>query len=191
MLKWIVQEKSLSSCWSGTLWHLFPFLCLFSSFDSFDVVLLVWHAWWTEYLHFICVSLQQVVIMLVIDKENDCALLSRQSRFVPRMWSCLAGFMEVCGALSSLERKLNCQSGNLELLFTCLDSLVWTRNNTKIYSMHSLCFLILYSAEALFFLHLLIAIFILSLLARRKLRRGSEKRNKGGNWYWSRWSSLS
>ncbi|KAL0382911.1 UNVERIFIED_CONTAM: Nudix hydrolase 19, chloroplastic [Sesamum calycinum] len=37
-----------------------------------------------------------VVIMLVIDKENDRALLSRQSRFVPRMWSCLAGFIEVC-----------------------------------------------------------------------------------------------
>jgi NADH pyrophosphatase NudC (nudix superfamily) len=37
----------------------------------------------------------QVVIMLVIDKENDRALLSRQSRFVPRMWSCLAGFIEV------------------------------------------------------------------------------------------------
>jgi len=35
------------------------------------------------------------VIMLVIDKENDRALLSRQSRFVPRMWSCLAGFIEV------------------------------------------------------------------------------------------------
>lgn len=34
--------------------------------------------------------------MLVIDKENDRALLSRQSRFVPRMWSCLAGFIEVC-----------------------------------------------------------------------------------------------
>jgi len=37
----------------------------------------------------------QVVIMLVIDKENDRELLSRQSRFVPRMWSCLAGFIEV------------------------------------------------------------------------------------------------
>ncbi|GMN63938.1 hypothetical protein TIFTF001_033015 [Ficus carica] len=35
-----------------------------------------------------------VVIILVIDKENDRALLSRQSRFVPRMWSCLAGFIE-------------------------------------------------------------------------------------------------
>ena len=36
-----------------------------------------------------------VVIMLVIDRENDRALLSRQARFVPRMWSCLAGFIEV------------------------------------------------------------------------------------------------
>jgi NAD+ diphosphatase len=35
-----------------------------------------------------------VVIMLVINEENDCALLSKQSRFVPRMWSCLAGFIE-------------------------------------------------------------------------------------------------
>lgn len=34
--------------------------------------------------------------MLVIDREHDRALLSRQSRFVPRMWSCLAGFIEVC-----------------------------------------------------------------------------------------------
>lgn len=33
--------------------------------------------------------------MLVIDRENDRALLSRQSRYVPRMWSCLAGFIEV------------------------------------------------------------------------------------------------
>ena len=37
----------------------------------------------------------QVVIMLVIDKERDSAILARQSRFVPRMWSCLAGFIEV------------------------------------------------------------------------------------------------
>ncbi|XAR60359.1 NAD(+) diphosphatase [Bertholletia excelsa] len=36
-----------------------------------------------------------VVIMLVIDRENDRALLSRQSRFVPRMWSCLAAFIKV------------------------------------------------------------------------------------------------
>jgi NADH pyrophosphatase NudC (nudix superfamily) len=34
----------------------------------------------------------QVVIMLVTNKENVRALLSRQSRFVPRVWSSLAGF---------------------------------------------------------------------------------------------------
>lgn len=33
--------------------------------------------------------------MLVIDKERDAVVLGRQSRFVPRMWSCLAGFIEV------------------------------------------------------------------------------------------------
>lgn len=40
--------------------------------------------------------------MLVVDRENDRVLLSRQSRFVPRMWSCLAGFIEV-HAFSNLE----------------------------------------------------------------------------------------
>lgn len=38
--------------------------------------------------------------MLVIDRENDRALLSKQSRFVPRMWSCLAGFIEVLHRLN-------------------------------------------------------------------------------------------
>ncbi|KAL8152539.1 hypothetical protein V2J09_010299 [Rumex salicifolius] len=46
-----------------------------------------------------------VVIMLVIDKENDRALLSRQSRFVPRMWSCLAGFMEPGESLEEAVRR--------------------------------------------------------------------------------------
>ena len=45
--------------------------------------------------------------MLVIDKENDRALLSRQSRFVPRMWSCLAGFIEV-RVTSSLMHMVMC-----------------------------------------------------------------------------------
>lgn len=40
--------------------------------------------------------------MLVIDKENDRALLSRQSRYVPRMWSCLAGFIEVSAPAENL-----------------------------------------------------------------------------------------
>ncbi|KAK8947598.1 Nuclear transcription factor Y subunit A-10 [Platanthera guangdongensis] len=35
-----------------------------------------------------------VAIMLVIDKENDRILLIRRSRFVPCLWSCLAGFIE-------------------------------------------------------------------------------------------------
>jgi len=41
--------------------------------------------------------------MLVIDKENDRALLSKQSRFVPRMWSCLAGFIEVVHLTSKVK----------------------------------------------------------------------------------------
>ncbi|GLJ30791.1 hypothetical protein SUGI_0610860 [Cryptomeria japonica] len=35
-----------------------------------------------------------VVIMLVIDKVNNRALLARQSQFLSHMWSCLAGFIE-------------------------------------------------------------------------------------------------
>ncbi|GJX97784.1 NUDIX hydrolase [Tanacetum coccineum] len=46
-----------------------------------------------------------VVIMLVIDKENDRALLSKQSRFVPRMWSCLAGFLEPGESLEEAVRR--------------------------------------------------------------------------------------
>ncbi|KAE8669148.1 Nudix hydrolase isoform 2 [Hibiscus syriacus] len=38
--------------------------------------------------------LDPVVIMLIIDRENDRALLGRQPRFPPLMWSCLAGFIE-------------------------------------------------------------------------------------------------
>ncbi|KAK7411213.1 hypothetical protein VNO78_02645 [Psophocarpus tetragonolobus] len=46
-----------------------------------------------------------VVIMLVIDRENDRALLSKQSRFVPRMWSCLAGFIEPGESLEEAVRR--------------------------------------------------------------------------------------
>jgi len=46
-----------------------------------------------------------VVIMLVIDKDNDRALLSHQSRFVPRMWSCLAGFIEPGESLDEAVRR--------------------------------------------------------------------------------------
>ncbi|MBA0852034.1 hypothetical protein Goshw_000313 [Gossypium schwendimanii] len=46
-----------------------------------------------------------VVIMLVIDRENNCVLLGRQSRFVPRMWSCLAGFIEPGESLEEAVRR--------------------------------------------------------------------------------------
>lgn len=49
--------------------------------------------------------LDPVVIMLVIDKERDCAVLGRQSRFVPRMWSCLAGFIEPGESLEEAVRR--------------------------------------------------------------------------------------
>lgn len=42
--------------------------------------------------------------MLVIDKENDRALFSKQTRFVPRMWTCLAGFLEVRFRLLVLQK---------------------------------------------------------------------------------------
>lgn len=59
---------------------------------------------------------EQVVIMLVIDKANDRALLSRQSRFVPRMWSCLAGFIEVWDPLIGIYE--------IELLFLIGDYVI-------------------------------------------------------------------
>jgi len=52
-----------------------------------------------DHLSHVPCDVKQVVIMLVIDKENDRCLLSRQSKFVPRMWSCLAGFIEVWSPL--------------------------------------------------------------------------------------------
>ncbi|KAI3694810.1 hypothetical protein L1987_77791 [Smallanthus sonchifolius] len=56
-----------------------------------------------------------VVIMLVIDKENDRALLSRQSRFVPRMWSCLAGFLEPGESLEEAVRRETWEETGVEV----------------------------------------------------------------------------
>ncbi|CAM8925700.1 unnamed protein product [Rhodiola kirilowii] len=56
-----------------------------------------------------------VVIMLVIDKENDRALLSRQSRFVPRMWSCLAGFIEPGESLEEAVRRETWEETGVEV----------------------------------------------------------------------------
>ncbi|KAK9141663.1 hypothetical protein Syun_011063 [Stephania yunnanensis] len=56
-----------------------------------------------------------VVIMLVIDKENDRALLSRQSRYVPRMWSCLAGFIEPGESLEEAVRRETWEETGVEV----------------------------------------------------------------------------
>ncbi|KAE8691358.1 Nudix hydrolase 19 [Hibiscus syriacus] len=49
--------------------------------------------------------LDPVVIMLIIDRENDRALLGRQPLFPPRMWSCLAGFIEPGESLEEAVRR--------------------------------------------------------------------------------------
>ncbi|KAJ0987921.1 hypothetical protein J5N97_006277 [Dioscorea zingiberensis] len=56
-----------------------------------------------------------VVIMLVIDKANDRALLSRQFRFVPRMWSCLAGFVEPGESLEEAVRRETWEETGIEV----------------------------------------------------------------------------
>uniref|UniRef100_A0A0C9SAC4 NAD(+) diphosphatase n=1 Tax=Wollemia nobilis TaxID=56998 RepID=A0A0C9SAC4_9CONI len=56
-----------------------------------------------------------VVIMLVIDRANDCALLSHQSRFVPRMWSCLAGFIEPGESLEEAVRRETWEEVGIEV----------------------------------------------------------------------------
>ncbi|XP_019437506.1 PREDICTED: nudix hydrolase 19, chloroplastic-like [Lupinus angustifolius] len=59
--------------------------------------------------------LDPVVIMLVIDRESDRALLSRQSRFVPRMWSCLAGFIEPGESLEEAVRRETWEETGIEV----------------------------------------------------------------------------
>ncbi|VVB17041.1 unnamed protein product [Arabis nemorensis] len=56
-----------------------------------------------------------VVIMLVIDQENDRALLSRQSRYVPRLWSCLAGFIEPGESLEEAVRRETWEETGIEV----------------------------------------------------------------------------
>ncbi|KAJ4842108.1 Nucleoside diphosphate-linked moiety X motif 19, mitochondrial [Turnera subulata] len=56
-----------------------------------------------------------VVIMLVIDRENDRVLLGRQSRFVPRMWSCLAGFIEPGESLEEAVRRETWEETGIEV----------------------------------------------------------------------------
>lgn len=56
-----------------------------------------------------------VVIMLVIDKENDRALFSKQTRFVPRMWTCLAGFLEPGESLEEAVRRETWEETGIEV----------------------------------------------------------------------------
>ncbi|KAL2929492.1 Nudix hydrolase 19 chloroplastic [Bienertia sinuspersici] len=56
-----------------------------------------------------------VVIMLVIDRDNDRALLGRQSRYVPRMWSCLAGFIEPGESLEEAVKRETWEETGIEV----------------------------------------------------------------------------
>ncbi|XP_054793693.1 nudix hydrolase 19, chloroplastic-like [Prosopis cineraria] len=56
-----------------------------------------------------------VVIMLVIDRENDSILLGRKSSFVPRMWSCLAGFIEPGESLEEAVRRETWEETGVEV----------------------------------------------------------------------------
>ncbi|KAJ7544205.1 hypothetical protein O6H91_09G069600 [Diphasiastrum complanatum] len=56
-----------------------------------------------------------VVIMLVINKDNDSALFSRQSHFPRRMWSCLAGFIEPGESLEEAVRRETREETSIEI----------------------------------------------------------------------------
>ncbi|MQM09346.1 hypothetical protein Taro_042216 [Colocasia esculenta] len=56
-----------------------------------------------------------VVIMLIIDKNNDRALLCRPSKFVPRMWSCLSGFIEPGENLEEAVRRETWEETGIEV----------------------------------------------------------------------------
>ncbi|KAL1822584.1 hypothetical protein ACET3Z_009362 [Daucus carota] len=56
-----------------------------------------------------------VVIMLVVDKQRDRALLSRQSKFVPRMWSTLAGFIEPGESLEEAVKRETWEETGIEV----------------------------------------------------------------------------
>lgn len=82
-----MQKAGLSPCRPGILVLLPSFFFALYFPQEYDITELLADGFLSVHV--------QVVIMLVIDRENDRALLSRQSRYVPRMWSCLAGFIEV------------------------------------------------------------------------------------------------
>ncbi|XP_061345248.1 nudix hydrolase 19, chloroplastic [Gastrolobium bilobum] len=56
-----------------------------------------------------------VVIMLVIDRENDRALLSKRSMLLPRLWSCLSGFTEPGESLEEAVRRETWEETGIEV----------------------------------------------------------------------------
>ncbi|MED6113531.1 Nucleoside diphosphate-linked moiety X motif 19, mitochondrial [Stylosanthes scabra] len=56
-----------------------------------------------------------VAIMLVIDRENDRALLAKRSKFVPRLWTCLSGFTEAGESLEEAVRRETWEETGIEV----------------------------------------------------------------------------
>ncbi|CAK8563376.1 unnamed protein product [Lathyrus sativus] len=56
-----------------------------------------------------------VVIMLVIDRENDCVLLGTRPKVISRVWSCLAGFAEQGESLEEAVRREAYEESGIEV----------------------------------------------------------------------------
>ncbi|XP_058760476.1 nudix hydrolase 19, chloroplastic-like [Vicia villosa] len=56
-----------------------------------------------------------VVIMLVIDRENDCVLLGTRPKVISRVWSCLAGFAEQGESLEEAVRRETWEESRIEV----------------------------------------------------------------------------
>ncbi|KAL5975283.1 hypothetical protein ACLOJK_031962 [Asimina triloba] len=60
-------------------------------------------------------AFNQVVIMLVIDKDKDRALLGCRAKFALQMWSCLAGFIEPGESLEEAVRRETMEETGIEV----------------------------------------------------------------------------
>ncbi|TKY54886.1 Nudix hydrolase 19 [Spatholobus suberectus] len=56
-----------------------------------------------------------VVIMLVIDRENDCVLLAKRPMPIPRMYACLSGFTEPGESLEEAVRRETWEETGIEV----------------------------------------------------------------------------
>ncbi|XP_045831880.1 nudix hydrolase 19, chloroplastic isoform X2 [Trifolium pratense] len=57
----------------------------------------------------------QVVIMLVIDRENDHVLLGTRPKFISQLWSCLSGFTEPGESLEEAVRRETWEESGIEV----------------------------------------------------------------------------